>query len=215
MVPSSEVVNQELQGEAVASSQKTRAAERGWFGRLLDSLFSLKKRALRKVENDPIVVFLRENSVFEKVSDEGFFFLLERLNERRYSQDELIFKQDNLGICLFIVRQGSVEMTVQSARGERILCNQASVGRIIGEMSLVTDSSRSTTARALENDTILLTLTKFDLDELNDYHPRDSMHVLRAITATICDNLRESTNQLRQASDEIRSLKERLAHHES
>lgn len=214
MVPSGEMVNEELQGESVVSKERTRHEERGWFGRLLDSLFSLKKRALRKIANDPTVVFLRENGVFEDVSDEGFYFLLERLNERRYSQDELIFKQDNLGICLFIVRQGSVEMTVQNDRGERILCNTADAGSIIGEMSLVTDSSRSTTARATANDTILLTLTKFDLKELNDYHPADSMQVLKAITVTICHNLRQSTAQLRQACDEIRDLKERLAKHE-
>jgi CRP-like cAMP-binding protein len=214
-MPSGEVVNQELAGEGVATTApKQRHEERGWFGRLLDSLFSLKKRALRKVANDPMVVFLRENSVFEDVSDEGFYFLLERFNERRYSQDELIFKQDNLGICLFIVQQGSVEMTVQNDRGERILCNQASAGSIIGEMSLVTDSSRCTTARAVENDTILLTLTKFDLKELNDYHPADSMHVLKAISVTICNNLRRSTSQLRQACDEIRSLEERLGKYE-
>ncbi|MFT5130364.1 MAG: CRP-like cAMP-binding protein [Rhodothermales bacterium] len=214
-MPTSEAVNQKFAGEEAAPDAKLRPEERGWFGRLMDSLFSLKKRALRKVANDPIVRFLRENSVFELVSDEGFYFLMERLNERRYSQDELIFKQDNLGICLFIVRQGAVEMTVQNARGERIRCNTARVGSIIGEMSLVTNGYRTTTARALENDTILLTLTKFDLDELNDYHPADSLRVLNAITATICENLAESTRQLRQACEEVRGLKERLAKYES
>jgi hypothetical protein len=79
----------------------------------------------------------------------------------------------------------------------------------------VTNGYRTTTARALENDTILLTLTKFDLDELNDYHPADSLRVLNAITATICENLAESTRQLRQACEEVRGLKERLAKYES
>jgi CRP-like cAMP-binding protein len=214
-MPTGEVVNPEFPEETSVSTPKLRHEERGWFGRLMESLFSLKKRALRKVASDPMVVFLRENSVFETVTDEGFHFLLERFNERRYSQDELIFKQDNLGICLFIVRQGAVEMTVQNVRGERIRCNTARVGSIIGEMSLVTNGYRTTTARALENDTILLTLTKFDLDELNDYHPADSLRLLNAITATICENLAESTRQLRQACEEVRSLKERLAKYES
>lgn len=172
---------------------------------LLSSLANYgTRRAMRRASSRGHFAFLREHPLLKQLSDRGFLFLHDRIVERRFSKDELIFKQDNLGVCLFIVCSGSVSLEVTTADGEPVLVGRVQEGDIFGEMSVISDNYRTATARADRHDTMLLVLSSFDLRDFRLYHPVDAVLVLSRLTDVICRNLTRVTRELadlRQTSE--------------
>ncbi len=171
-------------------------------------------KALGDLAEDENYLFVRKNYLFKEISAEAVLFIMQRLVERRYTADELVFKQDNLGICLFIVKQGCIEIYLRTADNEKIVYTTVSVGGLFGEMSLISATYRTATAKAVENDTILLTLSTFDIDALTAQYPKEGMKILKGITDTIADNLISTTKRLRTTELENRKLQEKLAKYE-
>jgi CRP-like cAMP-binding protein len=157
------------------------------------------RKALGNLADDEQFLFLRKNYLFKDLTEEAFLFILEHLVERRYSQDDLVFKQDNLGICLFIVQQGAVEIYLRTGQQDKLVYATVGEGALFGEMSLISATYRTATAKAAENDTVLLALSTFDLDSLQERFPQDAMKMLKGITDTIADNLILTTKRLRSA----------------
>ncbi len=171
-------------------------------------------KALGDLADDENYLFVRKNYLFNDLSAEAFLFIMKRLVERRYNKEELIFKQDNLGICLFIVKKGKIEIYISVDSEQKIVYASVDEGGIFGEMSLVTASYRTATAKATDNDTILLTLSTFDLQALSDQFPKDGLRILKGITDTVSDNLIETTKNLRRVELENREMRERLSKYE-
>ena len=135
---------------------------------------------------------------------------MNRIVERRYNLKELVFSEGNPGICLFVVKQGAVEVFTEI---DEDLTIHATVpeGGLFGEMSVISLSSRSMAARAETQGTILLALSKFDLDALSERHPKDAIHLVKGITDTIAANLVTTTrklNEIQQAYDELLASQE-------
>ncbi len=172
------------------------------------------RRALGDFVKDDNYRFLRQNYLFKNLSAEAILFIMSRLVERRYNHDELIFKQDNLGICLFIVKQGKVEIYIRYEDQDKIVYAEALTGELFGEMSMISTGYRTANAKAVENDTILLALSTFDIEVLNNQFPRDGLKVLKGITDTIAENLIKTTRNYRASRHEIKMLQDKLAKYE-
>ena len=187
-------------------------------GAIMKIIEKLIKRASHKalgdLADDENYIFARKNYLFKEISAEAFIFVMTRLVERRYSQDELIFKQGNLGISLFLVKQGTVDIYVRTTENDHISFAVVEEGGVFGEMSLISSSYRTATAKADDNDTVLLTLSTFDINALADLYPEDGLNILKGITNTISENLIRTTKKLRSAEIKIQSLQEKLEKHE-
>jgi CRP-like cAMP-binding protein len=162
-------------------------------------------RALGKLADDENYIFLREHKLFKNVSAEAFLFIMNRIIERRYNLNERIFSQGNPGICLFVVKQGSVEVFTEQD-GDVIVPATVPEGGLFGEMSVISLSARTMAARAAKQGTILLALSKFDLDALTERHPRDAINMICGITDTIARNLVATTKKLESVSCELEQL---------
>jgi CRP/FNR family transcriptional regulator, cyclic AMP receptor protein len=173
------------------------------------------RKALRAMSGNENYRFLRNCYLFSNIADDSLLFIIQRILVRRYSQDELVFKQDNPGICLFIVKKGSVEIYLRRADKEKVALRVVKEGGVFGEISLLSSTSRMATAKTLENDTVLLTLSYLDLKEIDTQFPQASLKILRNIMDTIVANLEETNRRLRMQDIEIQELKRKLAKHES
>lgn len=170
--------------------------------------------ALRKLESDHNYKFIRDTYLFQDLSPEALYFVLSRLIERRYTSDELIFKQDNPSVCLFIVKRGGVEVYFSRGDDDKVIFQTVAACELFGEISVISSTYRTATAKALENDTVLLTLSSFDLDELSQLYPQDGLKVLRGITDTIISYLANTTKKLRSATIDVQTLMDKLADYE-
>lgn len=136
----------------------------------------LRERAaakkLARMAEDENYLLLRHSDLCQDLSDSALLFLTRRLMERFYARGELVCRQGNPGVCMYLLKRGSVEFSYTS-QGRRVVVGQAKQGSLFGELSVLTDSERGTTVKADENDTVLLALSRFDLALFKERYPRD------------------------------------------
>ena len=180
----------------------------------------IKRASLRALENlaaDANYDFVRQNQIFKDLSAEAFLFIMESLIERRFKADEVIFQEGNPGVCLFLLRAGRVEVFTRAATegGEtRTVFSVLEPGALFGELSIISDSYRTTSARALDSETVLLALSRFDVERLLQRYPQDGVRVLRGVTDWIIARLIDTDRRLREVTHELQLTKERLARHD-
>jgi CRP-like cAMP-binding protein len=66
---------------------------------------------------------------------------------RTYGDGEVVFRQGEVGECLYVVQDGSVEIVDERGGGETVL-RVAGPGELIGEMAIFEREVRSATVRA-------------------------------------------------------------------
>jgi len=93
---------------------------------------------------------------------------LERLardnEEQTYAAHEPIIRQGELGESMFIITDGSVQVSVQTSRGEVVPVRGLTTGDYFGEMALMTGEPRSATVAAIaETRVIEISRTSFGM----------------------------------------------------
>ena len=71
-------------------------------------------------------------------------------NVKRYKAGELIFKEGDPGLFMYVVKDGKVEL-----RAEGVLLDTVQSGGIFGEMALIEHTARSATAMAMTDCSIV------------------------------------------------------------
>lgn len=172
------------------------------------------RRALRRLAGDENLELLRSLPMMKGFSATGLLALHERLIERHYQADEVIFTEESPGVCLFLVKRGEVEVFSQANGGERVVYSRIGRGTLFGEISIITLTYRSASARALSHGCCLLGLTAYDVQIFLENHPRDGLRLLRGITERITDTLVDTNRRLNEAEQELRRLRQLLGDHE-
>ena len=98
----------------------------------------------------------------------------------KFNQPEIIFKQGDPGDTLYLVLQGKVGLfrlgTIKASDGRVSLKNEVEKhvtdlcpGSIFGEVSMLTESKRNSTARVISEQVVVMKISKKLIDSLN--HP--------------------------------------------
>src|SRR5262249_47888039 len=87
-----------------------------------------------------------------------------RFLEKGYNPGEIVFQEGDPGRALFVVVEGTVEITQATAKGEYVL-RTLGPGDAFGEVALIDDFPRSATARVAMPARLLI-LYKSDFDAL-------------------------------------------------
>lgn len=172
-------------------------------------------RTLKKMANEENYRFLRENSLFLNLSEEAYLFLMKRVVERYYAKGELIFKQENPGVCLFLVKKGSVEIYFREDNDDKTVYAVAQPGSLFGELSVIFAYERTATAKAVENNTVLLALSSFDFQELNAHLPQDGTKILKGVLHTVVTNLIKTTKKYQETNHQTNELTRKLEKYET
>ncbi len=167
-----------------------------------------------KVAADPDFQFLQSNKLLAELSVPALLFLFSRVVQRRYSRREMIFRDRNPGVCMFLIRKGGVELFVEDDDDVHIHLAELPEGVLFGEIATVTGYSRTASARASNNDTLLFSISRFDLDDLNKNYPVDALCIQRGITMSVVDSLIATTDQLQIAQSKVEELNRQIALHE-
>lgn len=171
-------------------------------------------RIPESIASDPDFQFLQNNSLLSGLSPAAQLFLHTRVVQRRYSRREMIFRDQNPGVCLFIIRQGGVELFIEDEDDNHVQLAELAEGALFGEIASVSSFARTASARASKNDTLLLSISRFDLDDLNKSFPHDGLLLQRGMTLSVIESLIVTTNQLGAAQRNIEELRQQLARYE-
>jgi CRP-like cAMP-binding protein len=114
--------------------------------------------------------------LFEGLDRKHLSRLAKTVHERSYTAGDVIVRQGEGGIGMFIVSSGRVEI-VQDRQGQEHRLRTMGEGETFGELALLTDHPRTATVRAVEPTTCLI-LTSWNFRSALDESPEISQHLV-------------------------------------
>lgn len=136
--------------------------------------------------------------LFESLTADDLDALAKRIEEAEFAEGAVIFKQGDEGSALFLIEDGSVDISYGEGRG-RVVLSTLFPGQYFGELSLFDGAPRSATATATKR----ARLMRLDRDDFVDFVNKNPSAALRII-AEMSERLRQ-TNELmsRQVSRNV------------
>ncbi len=140
-----------------------------------------ERENLRKsIKHIPIFNFLSKKELNE---------LLEITHNRTYVTGEFIFLQGDVGIGLYLIREGEVEIKRKFNDNTELILANLSKGDFFGELALIDNEKRSASAIA-KTDCRISVLFKPDLDEFIEKYPKRGIKILQGISLILAERLR-------------------------
>jgi CRP/FNR family transcriptional regulator len=131
---------------------------------------------------------LRNISLFKEMDDRELDVVTRRVFEKDYKKGATLFVEGMPGEVLYIVTEGSVEISKRSKDGDTQL-GLIGPGDIVGEMSLIDAGPRSASGRT-GADSKLIVITKKSFGEILDSDPKIAAKILMALLKIINKRLR-------------------------
>ena len=96
--------------------------------------------------------------------------LASRVKIQHYGAEEVLVKQGDPGDSFFIVKDGEVEVSIETEKGERTVIRHLGNGEFLGEGSLLTGEARSATVTAVR-DTQVIVISKSNFADILNAKP--------------------------------------------
>jgi CRP/FNR family cyclic AMP-dependent transcriptional regulator len=117
--------------------------------------------------------------------------------EKAYSKNSTLFVEGMTGEILYLVKNGSVNITKKMANGQEAVLATLKEGEFLGEMSLIDNRPRTATARVAE-DSILLVMTKKAFNILLEKHQDTALKILLVFLKIANERLRKANESFKQ-----------------
>jgi CRP/FNR family cyclic AMP-dependent transcriptional regulator len=183
-----------------------------WRGPFLNFLWeNIFKRLEREQDISSV---LSNNILFRNLTKQELRFIEKIIHIRKYRAGEIIFRQNELGVGMYIIVKGRVEISIiddillERDKEKDVVVTVLETGDFFGELSLVEDTSkRSATATASE-DCVLVGFFKPDLLEVLERSSDTGVKVVFRLAEVLGRRLKETTDKISQLKKEIRLLGE-------
>ncbi len=169
-------------------------------------------------KGDNIPKFLRDIDVLRNFTDNELRILSKSFHRRNFSDSEIIFRQKDIGIGLYFVYQGQVDVIVEgqgevssSTSGSKLAEEESIIITLdrydyFGELALLQNVSvRNATVIAREK-TQLIGIFKPDVEHLIESHPTVATKLLQSISIIVANRLFSVTQELRRLKHRINIL---------
>jgi CRP-like cAMP-binding protein len=132
--------------------------------------------------------FLARSPLFAGLPRRLLRRLATRFLEKAYDSGDVVFHQGDPGRALFVVVEGTVEITQSTPRGDQVVATLGA-GDAFGELALIDESPRSGSAVIAEPARLLI-LYKTDFDALMTVEARIAVIVLRNLSRVLATYVR-------------------------
>jgi CRP/FNR family cyclic AMP-dependent transcriptional regulator len=132
--------------------------------------------------------FLARSPLFAGLPRRLLGRLATRFLEKAYDSGDVVFHEGDPGRALFVVVEGTVEITRSTPGGDQVVATLGA-GDAFGEMALIDESPRSGSAR-IAAPARLLILYKTDFDALMTVEARIAVIVLRNLSRVLATYVR-------------------------
>jgi CRP/FNR family cyclic AMP-dependent transcriptional regulator len=141
---------------------------------------------------DEKLALLQTSGFFKGFSGNILNMVAPRLEECRFSKNNIVCMKDDESDCLYVIRQGQVEITVSSKDGKIIVLGTLERGDVVGEIGLLDKGKRTANVTA-KTDVSLYRLTS---DDFNKISQNFTLREWLAINGYICQLFRRVTHNL-------------------
>jgi CRP-like cAMP-binding protein len=146
------------------------------------------RSTLSPADQTQAVIRLAQTPIFANMGAANLHAVAQRLVLQHVPAGELIYRAGDSGDALFLVDEGEVELTTETASGVIEELDRISTGYFFGEMSLLTGKNRTEDATTI-SDTNLWILYKADLDELVALHPTIGSALNQVVAARLAKDV--------------------------
>ncbi|HHE40654.1 MAG TPA: cyclic nucleotide-binding domain-containing protein [Candidatus Cloacimonetes bacterium] len=158
-------------------------------------------------EEKDLIRFLSEVELFENLTRNERKNLSQHLYERTYKADEIVFKKGYPNVVMYVVKEGELQTFLDSTEGENL--KTIKTADFFGEVGLFLEEERTATIVA-SKDSILLGISKRDMNRFIDELPRAGSKILRKLATVLCSHLINTNKALASKRDELKNLKKQL-----
>ena len=166
--------------------------------KLWENIF--KSRQKKKDEIDDILMKI---PVFQDLNPRALKKIKCILHQREYKTNEIIFSQGDVGLGMYIIERGSVEIVCDP---ERHILAELQDGDFFGELALLDESPRSASA-ITKTPCRMLCFFKPELLDLLDRDPKLGSRILFKLAWTIGERLKITNQQVKELSCSTYSAK--------
>lgn len=161
-----------------------------------------------KSNKDSLYSFLKNIPLFEGFSSRDIKNIEKIVHLRKFKKDEIVFKEDEPGTGMYIIKNGSIRITKQN-KDEDGSVQEETVFNLhqndfLGELSLIEKDSFARTASAYTDcESELVGFFKPDLLEIIEKNPKLGIKLIMRISEIIAARLRSTTAALSEKKKEI------------
>jgi len=159
----------------------------------------------REKEEEGITGILLRIPIFEGLSKRELAAVIRILHKRSYQPDEIIFRQEEPGMGMYIIESGNVNIISEPTH---LLLSQLNDGDFFGEVSLLDETPRSATAIAKSNSSIF-GFFQPDLFGLIERDPRLGVKIVLRLARITAARLRRANEQTIAFNVELQEAKGR------
>lgn len=172
----------------------------------------------RRNSDQSVFTMLREAYLFRDLTDSEIRFLERCVHVRHYHSGESVFRQGEVGVGMYLVIKGRVEIYVidpdaKSEHAREIYITQLLAGDFFGELSLVEENGRRTATAVAREETMLIGFFKPDLNEILSRRPAMGTKITLRLAEVLGRRLKETTekvSELRRVLKDLRSPPEAM-----
>lgn len=140
--------------------------------------------------NAELIPFLKTVPLFADLSDPALAVIASVARLKRISKNVTIFDKDDPGDAAYVVRKGTIAITLNSVDGRELVIYEMHPGDCFGELALLTNQPRSAGAIAREASEVLAIPRAEFMAELSA-----QPQVMRHLNEIIAQRLRQSTER--------------------
>lgn len=122
-------------------------------------------------------------------------FLSSLSKEKHFKREEYLFREGQEGDALYIVLEGQIRISKDTAAGEEALAILER-GDYFGEMALIDRQPRSADAKAHSEEVVVLTISREVLEGILSVQKVSSLRLLKLLCSLIAKRLREIDHKL-------------------
>ena len=169
----------------------------------------------RKSDQDhEVLETLRQTVVFSSLSKKELGFVKDTVHVRNFKPGESIFRQGEVGVGMYVILKGSLDIFVEHFSEESLPLRSQMVTRLrdgdfFGELSLVEHNSRRTATAVAVDESLLIGFFKPDLFEILDRQPATGVKILLRLSEVLGRRLKETTMKVTELKDELRRAGEK------
>jgi len=152
---------------------------------------------------------LSENYLFETLTKAELRFVKEMVHVRNYRPGEVVFRQGEIGVGMYLIASGSVDVLVEDVNGDQpesqaIFVTRLAAGDFFGELSLVEENGRRTAMAVASVESTLIGFFKPDLMEIIDRNPSTGVKIVLRLAEVLGKRLKETTSKVTELKREVR-----------